>query len=184
MALASEALLLVGLERRDDVGAIEAKSLTPHDQLVAGDPLSAVTNKCQLKPLNRGDDYGPLGLTDTQWEAMQKIFPDGVCDFSKPPVGYQPTVAWLTYQKADGKVIYGGEPLPAELELRYPLIVKPRCRRTLGKDRLIALANCSLKAASAAKQLTPVNGTSNLGNSGDASMSCCTNSEATTTSPT
>ena len=82
-------------------------------RLVAGDPLSAVTNKCQLKPLNRADDYGPLGLSDAQWATMQTIFPDGVCDFSKPPVGYQPTVAWLTYQKADGKVVYGGEPLPA-----------------------------------------------------------------------
>jgi len=80
-------------------------------RLVAGDALSAVTNKCQLKPLNRADDYGPLGLTDAQWAALQTIFPTGVCDFSKPPVGYQPTVAWLTYQKANGQVVYGGTPL-------------------------------------------------------------------------
>ncbi len=82
-------------------------------RLVAGDPLSAVTNKCQLKPLNRADDYGPLGLSDAQWAKMQAIFADGVCDFSKPPVGYQPTVAWLTYQNASGQVVYGGTPLPA-----------------------------------------------------------------------
>ena len=82
-------------------------------RLVAGDPLSAVTNKCQLKPLNRDDDYGLLGLTDAQWATMQTIFPDGVCDFSKPPAGYQPTLAWLTYQNAGGKVVYGGAPLPA-----------------------------------------------------------------------
>jgi hypothetical protein len=81
-------------------------------RLVAGDPLSAVTNKCQLKPLNRADNYGPLGLTDAQWATMQTIFPNGVCDFSKPPVGYQPTVAWLSYQDVTGKVVYGGAPLP------------------------------------------------------------------------
>ncbi len=80
-------------------------------RLVAGDSISAVTNKCQLKPLNRADDYGLLGLTDAQWATMQTIFPDGVCDFSKPPVSYQPTLAWLTYQKAGGQVIYGGTPL-------------------------------------------------------------------------
>lgn len=81
-------------------------------RIVAGDALSAVTNKCQLKPLSKTDNYGPLGLTDAQFTSLQTIFPDGVCDFSKPPVGYQPTVAWLTYQKANGQVVYGGTPLP------------------------------------------------------------------------
>jgi hypothetical protein len=35
-----------------------------------------------------------------------------VCDYTKPPVGQQPTIAWLTYQDANGDVIYGGTPLP------------------------------------------------------------------------
>ncbi len=82
-------------------------------RIVAGDSLSATTNACQLKPLSKTDNYGPLGLSDDQFTALQAIFPDGVCDFSKPPVGYQPTIAWLTYQKANGEVIYGGAALPA-----------------------------------------------------------------------
>jgi hypothetical protein len=80
---------------------------------VAGDKITTDTNKCQLKPLNRGDDYGPLPLTDDQWAQLQQIFPNGVCDFSKPGVDQQGTRAWQTYQRASGKVIYGGRPMGA-----------------------------------------------------------------------
>lgn len=82
-------------------------------RIVAGDSVQALGNKCQLKPLNRDDDYGVVGLSDTQWATLQTIFPDGVCDFSKPPVGFGPTLAWLTYQEKNGEVVYGGTPLPA-----------------------------------------------------------------------
>src|SRR4051812_34046072 len=80
---------------------------------VAGDKITTDTNKCQLKPLSRGDDYGPLGLSDAQFATLQQIFPSGVCDFSKPGVDQQGTVPWMTYQRANGKVIYGGRPLGA-----------------------------------------------------------------------
>ncbi|MES2488169.1 MAG: DUF6351 family protein [Pseudomonadota bacterium] len=81
-------------------------------RMVAGDAISTDTNKCQLKPLNRSDNYGLLGLSDAQWAQMQKLFPDGVCDYSKPGVSQQGTIPWQTYQKPNGKVIYGGTPLP------------------------------------------------------------------------
>jgi hypothetical protein len=81
-------------------------------RIVAGDTIAALTNKCQLKPLNRADNYGLRGLSDAQWATMQQVFPGGVCDFSKEPVGYGPTIPWLTYQQANGEVIYGGDPLP------------------------------------------------------------------------
>ncbi len=79
---------------------------------VAGDAITTDANKCQLKPLNRGDNYGPLPFSDAQWAQMQSLFPSGVCDFSKPGVSQQPTVPWLTYQDAQGSVIYGGKSLP------------------------------------------------------------------------
>ncbi len=44
---------------------------------------------------------------------MQATFPTGVCDFSKPGIGQQDTIAWQTYQRANGSVIYGGRPLGA-----------------------------------------------------------------------
>ncbi len=80
---------------------------------VAGDAITTDTNKCQLKPLNRSDDYGPTPLSDSQWTQMQALFPDGVCDFSKPGVDQQPTIPWQTYQDSSDQVIYGGAPLPA-----------------------------------------------------------------------
>ncbi len=79
---------------------------------VAGDAITTDTNKCQLKPLNRGDKYGPTAFTDAQWAKMQTLFPDGVCDFSQPGVNQQPTIPWQTYQDAQGSVIYGGQALP------------------------------------------------------------------------
>ncbi len=80
---------------------------------VAGDAITTDANKCQLKPLNRSSNYGPIAFTDQQWAHMQTIFPNGVCDFSKPGVAQQGTVPWMTYQDAQGKVIYGGRPLGA-----------------------------------------------------------------------
>jgi hypothetical protein len=78
---------------------------------VAGDAITTDTNKCQLKPLNRSDYRLPF--TPQQWAQLQAIFPTGVCDYSKPAVDQQPTMPWLTYQDASGRVIYGGVPLGA-----------------------------------------------------------------------
>ncbi len=79
---------------------------------VAGDAMTTDVNKCQMKPLDRNADYGP-GFSDAQCAEMRAIFPDGVCDYGKPGVGQAPTVPWLTYQDATGRVVYGGTPLPA-----------------------------------------------------------------------
>jgi hypothetical protein len=74
---------------------------------VAGDAITTDTNKCQLRPLNL------IPFTDSQWATMPTIFPDGVCDFSKPGVDQQPTIPWQTYQNdaAGGSVTYGGTQL-------------------------------------------------------------------------
>jgi hypothetical protein len=79
--------------------------------MVAGDAITTDTNKCQLKPLKRSDDYGPLPFTDAEWAQLQQTFPNGVCDYSKPGVDQQGTIPWQTYQDAGGKVIYGGRPM-------------------------------------------------------------------------
>ncbi len=71
---------------------------------VAGDGPTLSTMKCQLRPPARGE-YG-VPLTDAQWARLTAVFPTGVCDFSKPGVGAQPTQPWLTY--TDGP---GGRPL-------------------------------------------------------------------------
>ena len=76
---------------------------------VAGDGITTDANKCQLKPLDRSAYLLPF--TDAQWAQLQALFPQGVCDYSKPAVAHQPTIPWLTYQTATGAVIYGGSPL-------------------------------------------------------------------------
>jgi hypothetical protein len=87
-------------------------------RMVAGDAITTDDNKCQLEPLSRssytytvGGVSVPVPFTDAQWAQLQQTFPNGVCDFSKPGVDQQPTVPWLTYQDANGNVIYGGQPL-------------------------------------------------------------------------
>jgi hypothetical protein len=74
-------------------------------------------------PLNRSSYK--VGFTDAQWAELQKAFPSGVCDYSKPGVSQRPTVGWLTYQTASGKVIYGGRPLGLP-PVSKPFVLKPR----------------------------------------------------------
>ncbi|MFD2416919.1 DUF6351 family protein [Amycolatopsis pigmentata] len=73
-------------------------------RMVAGGPLSDDVLKCQIKPLGRSDYR--VKFTDDQWRRLQRTFPDGVCDYGKPSVGYQLAQPWLTFR--DGP---GGRPL-------------------------------------------------------------------------
>ena len=77
---------------------------------VAGDAITTDANKCQLEPLSRSA-YLPIQFTDAEWNELEKTFPGGACDYSRPGVDQQPTISWLTYQTASGRVIYGGRPL-------------------------------------------------------------------------
>ncbi|HET9102424.1 MAG TPA: DUF6351 family protein [Solirubrobacteraceae bacterium] len=98
---------------------------------VAGDAITTDANKCQLAPLSRAGDFGPIPFTDAQWTQLQSLFPGGVCDFSKPGVDQQPTIPWQTYQDAQGHVIYGGRPLgPAPVSI--PFGPGAACARTPG----------------------------------------------------
>jgi hypothetical protein len=77
---------------------------------VAGESIATDKERCQLQPLRRSDYY-PIDFTDSQWAALKRTFPTGVCDWSRPGVSQQDTIPWQTYQQPDGRVIYGGEPL-------------------------------------------------------------------------
>jgi hypothetical protein len=72
---------------------------------VAGSPRTEDVLKCQLKPL-AADDYGGL-LSAPQLSRLAAVFPGGVCDWSKPGVGQQPSAAPLTFASGPG-----GEALP------------------------------------------------------------------------
>jgi hypothetical protein len=80
---------------------------TPRQVAGGNEPNDVV--KCRLEPLDRAA-YGAT-FTDAEWAQLQHAFPDGVCDWSKPGVGQQDNIPWLTYQDANGKVVYGGRPM-------------------------------------------------------------------------
>ena len=70
-------------------------------RIVAGMPFADDTIKCELQPLRR-TSYAPILFTDALWEALQKAFPQGVCDYSEPGVDRVPTVPWLSYKGGPG----------------------------------------------------------------------------------
>ena len=78
---------------------------SPHQ--VAGGPLAENILKCQLKPLVFSD-YPGITFTAPQQARLNAVFPNGVCDWSKPGVGQQDPVGPLTYTAGPG-----GVPLPA-----------------------------------------------------------------------
>ncbi len=90
----------------DEVGTVYE---TPRG--IAGDRITADTLKCELRPFSRSDDYGLVPFTDAQWQQLETLFADGVCDYSRPPVHFDRTTAWLTYQDANGQFVYGGTPM-------------------------------------------------------------------------
>ncbi len=87
---------------------LQTRFATP--RMVSGESIATDQEKCQLGPL-RASDYYPITFSDPEWAELQQLFPNGVCDWSKPGVDQQPTIPWQTYQAASGNVIYGGKPL-------------------------------------------------------------------------
>jgi hypothetical protein len=77
-------------------------------RMVAGDPITTTTNKCRLRPLTRSD-YG-VRFTDAQWAQLQRAFPTGVCDFSKPGVDEVASIPWMTYSHTVGGAPLGPAP--------------------------------------------------------------------------
>ena len=88
-----------------DADPLLVRGMSPRE--AAGGPLSNDLLKCQLKPLDVAD-YQPAVLSASQLDRMRTVFAGGVCDYSKPGVGHQPS--WGTTTFAAGP---GGQPLPA-----------------------------------------------------------------------
>lgn len=75
-------------------------------RVASGEGLASDIMKCQLKPLARLD-YA-VAFTDSQWARLQAVFPQGVCDYSKPGVGQVAPQTWQTFMGGPG-----GRPLGA-----------------------------------------------------------------------
>jgi hypothetical protein len=69
--------------------------------LVAGDnDIADDVMKCQLRTPQKSD-YA-VTFSDVEWTKLQSIFTTGVCDWSKPSVGFQPAVPWLSFATGVG----------------------------------------------------------------------------------
>ena len=105
-------------------------------RFAADEPKTDDVLQCQFKPLRR-DDY-PVSFTDEEWAELQKTFPDGVCDYSKRGVDQHGATPWLTYQDANGDVIYGGRPIgpaPASTPVSSATKTKAKAKARHAKRR-------------------------------------------------
>jgi hypothetical protein len=74
-------------------------------RMVAGGPLSDDVVKCQLKPVVQSD-YTP-GFNVVQWARLQLIFPQGVCDWTRPGVGQQALAGtWQSFGPAPANLLF------------------------------------------------------------------------------
>ncbi len=76
----------------------------PTARHVAGAPLANNIVKCQLKPISL-DDYA-VTFTDEERARLDQIFPDGVCDWSKPGIyqgNYRGT--WLSFGPSEVNLV-------------------------------------------------------------------------------
>ena len=88
-----------------DADPLLKRAMSPRE--AAGGPLANDLLKCQLKPLDTAD-YLPAVLSAGQLDRLRAVFSTGVCDYSKPGVGFQ--ASWGVTTFAGGP---GGQPLPA-----------------------------------------------------------------------
>jgi len=72
-------------------GATKCNALYPAfstPRFVAGEPLQNNVLKCHLKPLDKRDYK--VSFTSAEMAQLHAIFPEGVCDYSRPGVGQEP----------------------------------------------------------------------------------------------
>ena len=72
---------------------------------VAGGPLDGNVLKCQLKPIDQADYSVTFSASELQ--RLGRLFPDGVCDWSKPGVSQVAVVPWASFGPAPGWTIGG-----------------------------------------------------------------------------
>ena len=95
-----------------------ALRVTSTPRMVAGMPMTDDVIKCQLKPVSASDYASPP--TAAQLAELQKIFPQGVCDYSKPGVGDkgEPSMIWPSFGSTTLRVTTQGQPAPVPLQWR------------------------------------------------------------------
>jgi hypothetical protein len=86
-----------GWELYDEEGPCrEAFPVHEEPRMAAGQSRRGDILKCALADLDRAS-YG-VEFSDAQFERLQRVFPDGVCDWAQPGVGQEEVAGtWQTY---------------------------------------------------------------------------------------
>src|SRR4051794_20025132 len=82
----------------------QCNSLYPSYSLTrpaAGAPATDDVIQCALSPIDP-EDYLPATLSDDQLATLRATFPNGVCDYTKPALGQQHSIPWMTYEDGPG----------------------------------------------------------------------------------
>jgi hypothetical protein len=87
---------LVGADANEDDTCTSAFPVHEEPRMAAGAPRSGDLLKCQLVAVDKADDLYDVDLSASQMQRLEAIFPDGVCDYTKPSVGFsEPSGTWL-----------------------------------------------------------------------------------------
>lgn len=106
---ATAADIATELSLSDPACPIAATLLQTSPRQVAGGPLSEDVFKCQLKALDTTSaDYSGAVFTAAQRTRLAAVFPDGVCDWTRPGVGQTSQQVLLDFASGPG-----GTPVPA-----------------------------------------------------------------------
>ncbi len=79
-----------------DAACTQAYPSFGDSRTAAGAPTRDDIVKCALKPVDM-HDYGDVTFDAAQQARLARIFPSGVCDWTKPSVGYETPQAWVRY---------------------------------------------------------------------------------------
>ena len=74
-------------------------------RFVAGGPIQANRYKCQLKPINLAD-YAVTFQQPAETARLNSIFPNGVCDYSKPGVNQTGVVPWPSFGPSPDNLVF------------------------------------------------------------------------------
>ena len=73
-------------------------------RFVAGGPIQANIYKCQLKPINLADYT--VTFSPSEMARLNTIFPNGVCDWSKPGVNQTGVVTWPSFGPSPDNLVF------------------------------------------------------------------------------
>jgi Tannase-like family of unknown function (DUF6351) len=89
---------VTGTKITDQTACRQLYPLHANPRIAAGEPLAQDVLKCRLKNVD-ARDYARL-LTEDQVSRLRSIFPEGVCDYSRPGVEQKPLAdTWLSYPR-------------------------------------------------------------------------------------